>query len=62
MEDTNFVSLSLEQRRIYCRQKIKNHSPPITKHDEFVIMVYKGLLDLHKEALGVEDFRSGLQE
>jgi hypothetical protein len=42
--------MSIEQRRQYCQKKISEHTPPETPHDEFMIKVYKGLLDLHDDA------------
>jgi hypothetical protein len=50
MDDNVFISMSFEQRRAYCRKKISEHTPPTTPHDEFMIKVYAGLLDLHDEA------------
>jgi len=49
MDENVFISMSIEQRREYCLQKISEHSPPETPHDEFMIKVYKGLLDLHDD-------------
>ena len=49
MDDNAFTSMSIEQRREYCRKKISEHSPPETPHDEFMVKVYKGLLDLHDD-------------
>ena len=49
MDDNVFISMSLEQRRAYCLKKISEHSPPETPHDEFMIKVYEGLLDLHDD-------------
>ena len=50
MDDNVFISMSIEQRREYCRKKISEHSPPESPHDEFMIKVYKGLLDLHDDS------------
>jgi hypothetical protein len=49
MDENVFISMSIEQRREYCRMKISEHSPPESPHDEFMIKVYKGLLDLHDD-------------
>jgi hypothetical protein len=50
MDENAFISMSIEQRREYCVKKIAEHSPTQTPHDEFMVKVYKGLLDLHDEA------------
>ena len=49
MEENIFVRMSIDQRRDYCRRKISEHSPPETPHDEFMIKVYAGLLDLQDD-------------
>ena len=49
MDENVFIRMSIEQRRDYCRRKISEHTPPETPHDEFMIKVYKGLLDLHDD-------------
>lgn len=50
MDENGFISMSIKQRREYCLRKISEHSPPESPHDEFMIKVYKGLLDLHEDA------------
>jgi hypothetical protein len=55
MDENVFISMSIEQRREYCLMKISEHSPPRTPHDQFMIKVYKGLLDLHDDADPAKD-------
>lgn len=50
MDENVFILMSIDQRRNYCRKKISEHTPPETPHDEFMIKVYKGLLDLHDDS------------
>lgn len=53
MDENVFISMSIEQRREYCLKKISEHSPPETPHDEFMVKVYKGLLDLHDDSTDI---------
>lgn len=34
-----------KKRRSYYRMKITQHTPPKTAHDEFMLKIYRGLLD-----------------
>ena len=49
MDSITFMSLSLPERRAFCVEKIRAHSPCRTAHDELMLKVYRGLLELIDE-------------
>ncbi len=53
MDENVFIHMSIDQRLDYCRKKISEHTPPETPHDEFMIKVYQGLLDLHDDSSAI---------
>jgi hypothetical protein len=46
MDSVTFLSLSLEEKRAFCLEKIAAHSPGTSRHDELMVKVYQGLLEL----------------
>ena len=39
------ASMPVQHRNLYYRMKIIQHTPPKTKHDKFLVKIYRGLLD-----------------